>query len=257
MDRIFYSNEEFAKASEMSLKRVDLNSQADYDALTSAQKNDGTKLYFIDVPEHDYLYKWDFTKSLVDEVQGVTATLIQNAQRDSTGLHTFYQGDGCVLADVDLRGKTLEVFVDEMDLETSEVDFIYNANYTNTDSRFYYAFSILEMNTNTRWRAYLHSDSSGSSRNYYPWPNSSYDKNYFSGKVVKIIYGLDGHSFKLYANNELISELNAGYYLNINNRYRNTILALMSMSPYTGTNPRYKRATISKVYIYENEEEEN
>jgi len=53
MDRIFYSNEEFGKPSEMSLKRVDLNSQADYDALTSAQKNDGTKLYYIPTPNNN------------------------------------------------------------------------------------------------------------------------------------------------------------------------------------------------------------
>lgn len=61
MDRIFYSNEEFGKPSEMSLKRVDLNSQSEYDALTSAQKNDGTKLYFIPTPNYNWYYNDDKT----------------------------------------------------------------------------------------------------------------------------------------------------------------------------------------------------
>ena len=34
-----------------------------------------------------YLYKWDFTKSLVDEKQGITAVLNGGATRDENGLH--------------------------------------------------------------------------------------------------------------------------------------------------------------------------
>ena len=68
MDRIFYDNQEFAKASEMSLKKVDLNSQADYDALTSAQKNDGTKLYFIPTPNYNWYYNDDKTLAVREKI---------------------------------------------------------------------------------------------------------------------------------------------------------------------------------------------
>ena len=68
MDRIFYDNQEFAKASEMFLKRVDLNSQADYDALTSSQKNDGTKLYFIPTPNYNWYYNEDKTLAVREKI---------------------------------------------------------------------------------------------------------------------------------------------------------------------------------------------
>lgn len=61
MDRIFYSNDEFAKPSNMSLACINLADQATYDALTEAQKGDGTKIYFIPTPSEKQ-YKWYYNE---------------------------------------------------------------------------------------------------------------------------------------------------------------------------------------------------
>lgn len=61
MDRIFYSNDEFAKPSNKSLSCINLADQAAYDALTEAQKCDGTKIYFIPTPAEKQ-YKWYYNE---------------------------------------------------------------------------------------------------------------------------------------------------------------------------------------------------
>ena len=47
-------------------------------------------------PEPDYLYKWDFTKSLTDEIAGVTVSLLGNATKNENGI--FINDDSSYVA---------------------------------------------------------------------------------------------------------------------------------------------------------------
>lgn len=65
----------------------------DYVILDSVDRNKPVKIkasYFGSQeppePEPDYLYKWDFTKSLTDEIAGVTVSLRGNATKNENGI---------------------------------------------------------------------------------------------------------------------------------------------------------------------------
>lgn len=228
MDRIFYSNEEFAKASEMSLKRVDLNSQADYDALTSAQKNDGTKLYFIDVPEHDYLYKWDFTKSLIDEIVGETAELKASTFVEGTGIVFDGQYDQIVLGSPAAVGRTIEI-----DIRSFNKKFTGNGRLLmhNADSGLVYRKATGQWEVYDRaWKSYTVTNS---------------DPSIFDGKTLKAIF--TNHHLKVYADSLLVYE---GYgWCSGGER------ELTKVGSWDGYS--FYDMIVTGCRIYENEEEEN
>lgn len=85
--------------------------------------------------EHNYLYKWDFTKSLVDEVGGATATLLNGVQRTSNGLEFTEAQQVCDLGYINMAGRTIEVDVASYDDQTGTglthgLNFIVNVEGT-------------------------------------------------------------------------------------------------------------------------------
>ena len=226
MDRIFYDNQEYAKYSDKFLKRFNLADHAAYDALPAATKNDDSKVFFIpDKPEHNYLYKWDFTKSLTDSVQGLMATLGGDA--------TFTSGDGVSITGASgyIRlidgfypvGKTLEIDVGNMSkqgtgnkrflMATSDTGFIYRGATNNW-----------EVYTNHTWKSYV---------------TTSQDPNIFNNSTIKVVD--ENGALKVYKNDTLVFE---------------------GADPWSGylyigaSSNSFYNVTITGVRIYENEEEE-
>ena len=62
-----------------------------------------------------YLYNWDFTQSLTDSVQGITATLGGNATQDSTGLHITAANGYVDLGKILAENQAYEIDIASMD----------------------------------------------------------------------------------------------------------------------------------------------
>lgn len=77
-------------------------------------------------PEPDYLYKWDFTKSLIDEKQGKIATLSGSATQGNDGV--VISGNDGVL---NFLGETV---LDLSSGKTIEIEFTWDANSRGTTS---------------------------------------------------------------------------------------------------------------------------
>lgn len=143
-----------------------------------------------------YLYKWDFTQSLTDEIQGKTATL--------QGSATFTQGTGVVIA------RSLGVLnigdnrngLGFQSGRTYEIDFASMTKRYNEDHRLFCSAAKTGFtwnHSNSRWQVY--DDIKSSWRNY---TTTSNDVNIFNGKTAKIIISADGQTTDIYANDTLI-----------------------------------------------------
>lgn len=209
MDRIFYNNQEYAKYSDKFLKRFNLADQAAYDALPAATKNDDSKVFFI--PE--LLYKWDFTKSMVDEIQNVEANALNSSiSRDSSGVHFNNRSSVLHLCEIDMRGKCVEIDVKEMHANEQPTRFLMNTNYIQTYGQQYVSFGTLINYTDSGWSAYMSNSPTQAYFSIVSWPNLQNNKTIFNGKTVKVKYNLSGTSFKLWIDDIYIGELTGLYY---------------------------------------------
>ena len=250
MDRIFYDNQEYAKYSDKFLKRFNLADQAAYDALPAATKNDDSKVFFIpDIPEHDYIYKWDFTKSLVDEIQGSAVTLGANAVRTSSGVSFTGKGDRIIFdTSVNIFDRTIEI-------DIANCDFKGNTSY---DMNFLiipttltlYASPLSYIKSLNGWGVY-------NSRNDYIYPNTN-DRNYFNNGTIKIIMetpqggSAEKQNIKLYFNNNLVGGFDK-YYLREKISDKNITIGSSNNSTSSNGDQCYDM-TITGVRIYANEE---
>lgn len=211
MDRIFYDNQEYAKYSDKFLKRFNLADQAAYDALPAATKNDDSKVFFI--PE--LLYKWDFTKSMVDEIQNIEAIGLNSGAsafiRDSKGVHFNNRNSNLYLSDIDMRGKSIEIDIKEMHANEQPTRLLMNVPQTYS-GRDYSELGVLKHYDNTGWVAYMSDSPNQVHFNTVVWENLQNDKTVFDGKTIKVHYNLFGTSFKLWVDDTYIEELTGLYY---------------------------------------------
>ena len=124
------------------------------------------------------IYNWDFTQSLVDSKQGVTAVLGGNITQSSNGLTwTGTNGIAKLVNLIDLQGTRFTIEIDATTVKSfSDADnrFI---NFTKTSS-FTPDGGFWWRNGQWRWR-----DSSGT---YYFDTASQITSSYFNGKTLKI-----------------------------------------------------------------------
>lgn len=252
MDRIFYSNEEYAKYSDKFLKRFNLADQAAYDALPAATKNDDSKVFFIpDPPEPNYLYKWDFTKSLIDEVQGSEVTLGANASRSSNGVSFTGRGDRIIFDNsINIFNKTIEIDVASCDFKGSTS---YDMNFLISPTSLTNYASPLSYLKGKGWGVY-------NSRNDYVYPNTN-DRNFINNGTVKIVMkqhqgSTSGYQdIVFYFNNAFIGSFD-NYFLREKLSDKNVTIGSGNESPATNGDQCYDM-TITGCRIYENEEEGN
>lgn len=179
--------------------------------------------------KHNYLYKWDFTKSRIDEIQGVEAT---GGTSQSDGLHLTD-----VNSYIDLKcGDYSKKYVYEIDVHRM------SKNYSgNQHGRFITLGEdqgLIFRYNSSKWEVYL----------YYNWRNSEItseivnDANAFNNKTIKILCNSE-NKMCFYANDVLFYKI-----------------PYMAPVPTTaimiGSNrgQSFYNATISGVRIYKNEE---
>jgi len=162
----------------------------------------------------EYLYKWDFTKSLTDEVQGVTATLVNQASRDSAGVHFLHDLDAMNMSPnpINMNGKTIEIdiasFVFAGNL-AHHVRFIMNAP-SNTDS-VYGTGILIRRYTNFKWNTYLPNSQATGNRWGDPWNIQDSDLN---GHTLKMSCA-DGNKLSMWIDDQLVDTKQGDYtYLN-------------------------------------------
>lgn len=264
MDRIFYDNQEYAKYSDKFLKRFNLADQAAYDALPAATKNDDSKVFFIpDIPEPDYIYKWDFTKSLTDEVSGEVATLSGGLTRDNGGLKFTAAKQIAYLGGINLMGRTIEI-------DISKFEFKGNPNYhvrllMNTSSEYTLtgkgALIYRAASSYGYWSAFS-SQTPGSNNKWSDTPYNITDVNAFNNKKVKLVFNKDiwkttqtqiSTQVDLYVNNEYKGSTSGITFVRSDNS--DILIGGLKGSSSASSGDQCYDMTITGVRIYENEEE--
>lgn len=187
-----------------------------------------------------YLYKWDFTKSLTDEIQSQTAAL-SGATQDSNGLHFSSSDHKAELCPIDMRGKTIEIDISSIDWKggSSHISLITTSSSNDPCGILFYW-------QNNYWTARYWNTSSGSGA----WSRDRYGIN---------TSDMNGHTIKLVCKNDSVK-------LYIDDVAKNTVSIDGDISNpnnhsliigKTGTNAYYKSLydmTITGVRIYANEE---
>lgn len=208
------------------IEKIEL-SQSAYDALPLADKTNPAKLYIIN--EHDYLYKWDFTKSRVDEIRGIEAT---GGNLQSDGLHLTDANSY-----IDLKcGDYNEKYVYEIDVHYM------SKNYSEDQHGRFITLGedqglIFRKNT-SKWEVYL----------YYAWRNSETtselvnDANAFNNKTIKILCD-SKNKICFYANDVLFYKI--PYMIPV---------PTTKIQIGSSRGQSYYNATISGVRIYKNED---
>lgn len=215
--------------------------------------------YYEKAPEpdpHNYLYKWDFTKSLVDEKQGAEATYYgSNAAsitRDSEGIH-INNTNQCVYlcSGVELVGKTVEISISDYSpvITPKGADSI----LCHCDDNRIYTIPYLYFSgaSEHRWIVYGYYDSS-TNTGYSQTISLTLSPTDLDNSVIKFIFG-DDKGVSVYLNDSLIGTADKLYFnansshVSINNLY------LLGKNANSGANNWYNM-TISGVRIYENEE---
>jgi hypothetical protein len=139
-----------------------------------------------------YLYKWDFTKSLVDEIKGVEASL-SDATRDDYGVHISSSSSKCILFDreIDSNGLTLEVEVGDIPNNWGAGTHGRFLMYDNSNGYIYRGNGIIG------WSVYT----GGWKNSSISWPFVDFE-DIFANKTVKFVFHSD--SFDVYLNDALI-----------------------------------------------------
>lgn len=209
--------------------------------------------------ERVLLYNWDFTESLTDTVEGVTAVLGANSgvtplERTSAGVSFTAPTQRIAFPTsiaMDMSGKTLEVDVSNFDFKGSldyHIRFILlNENINGSNA----GWGPIIYKKNTGWAEYGTKSATTANGGWSPNWNDNLGINAFNGKTVKLVFGLDGHTTSLYLNNELVGTLTTIYHSNTRHRR----LLIGGVNANGGTEAEGNQCydmTITGVRIYQN-----
>lgn len=182
-----------------------------------------------------YLYKWDFTQSLIDSIGGVTATIIKNVTHTiGTGL-VFYRSDSAVYLDDGLMeiGRTIEIDISSMSLSTGNTPGVFTTTYNNG----------FRYNDNGGYQYWEVARYNGSARPTY----HASDANIFNGKTLKMTIISDS-LMEVYADDTLVY---SGGRVDIGASMPWGLGAISSKTSAWGNS--YYNMTITGVRIYENQ----
>lgn len=209
--------------------------------------------------KHDYLYKWDFTKSLVDEIEGATAEFRTAegtyAYRDSDGAHIKHnERDLYLLSDFDPTGKTIEVDFGELNFRGDASNTVKIISNWETESYDAFGVGLLQYTpSNGVFKAYAY-DSENAGTGNRGNKNYSYtdDLDVISNSTVKVV--CKRGTIELYIDDDLKGVANGW----VNNATNHHIKAISIGGQYILTSKTIKGnfydITIKAVRIYENEE---
>ena len=242
---------------------------------------DGKTTTFTVSVTHDtsnLLYSWDLRESLVDSIGNVTAIPeVSYAQkeetsrnsgtaptRDSNGVHLNAEAQYIEFPGVYKPGRTYEIDIANLDMQEPDVDLnrrlfmIDNIVATAGSYQIGFVFrrnSATDGSANT-WCIYNDTNSQGWQINLSQ-DNWISNPNYFSGKTLKVVVGLDG-TWHVYANETHLFDSTVFDQTKINNTNR-TGVVIGTFGWYTTPNVLGASApyniTITGFRVYENEPE--
>lgn len=222
-------------------------------------------------PPMNYLYYWDFKKSLVDIINGEEFELFLGATRDSKGINFTGNNQGALWAGTDFRGKTLEIKMGDVDFESTinstDIGFICTPIKTSnfpagSGGR---VTTPLYWQGNTGWGLY------GSSTGYDSTTSIGYSLytetgnlqgktaevfNYFSNKTIKIIFSDNGMKTDLYVDDIFEGTIENRCCLNEFKQLSFGNGAIKGSAYYDigWSEARFYNMTIESLKIYENTE---
>lgn len=159
----------------------------------------------------EYLYKWDFTKSLTDEIQGVTAALVAQASQDSTGVHFLHYLDAMNMSPnpINMNGKTIEIDIASFvfaGYNNAHVRFIMNTPTYNTDAGRGTGMLIRRYTTG-KWSAYLPDQQA----TIFDWAGSwNIQDSDLNGHTLKMSCE-DGNKITMWIDDRLIGTMQSNY----------------------------------------------
>lgn len=196
-----------------------------------------------------FVYYWDFTQSLVDQIQGVTANLRAASGtalpvRTNSGIELTAPSHSVTLTNnVVFAGKTFEFDIAHMEFKGSKSYHIRmimfgSSNYTSTNGPLIWRYN------GVGWASY-NDGWSGS------WSgltgNSDAIINYMDGKTIKLIFDTDGKTLSLYIDDTFIETKTISSFAAM--RY----LYFGGDGTSAGSGDQCYDVTLSGVRIYENE----
>ena len=201
--------------------------------------------------EHDYLYKWDFTKSLVDEIGGVTATLVANASRDSNGVHFLHPMDAMNMSPnpINMNGKTIEMDISNFEFvgdSSKNIQVILNARNNDVGAYVYTGLLLKSSGSGSCWQAHGYTDSGSNDGWGYDYKIVDSD---LDGHTVKIKCE-NGNTLSLWIDDELKFDSKSSGWTYFNSSKCNYLR--IGGSGYS-THQCYNM-TITGIRIYENED---
>lgn len=219
-----------------------------------------TDTFIVSVTHSSLLYKWDFTKSLVDEVNGAEATLLGKVERTSGGLSfdnsisNNKTGASAYLGHINMIGKTIEIDVASMEFSgnsNKHVRLLMNARSDDdTSNNDGFGSVIYRSSTKIGWAAYGYTGETASTK---AWSNNLWNANLginsFSGKTVKVVYGDDGHTTTLYVDDVQMGVITDVYFNSPRSDYLYIGGASNAIQDY---GDQLFNAVISGVRIYPN-----
>lgn len=183
-------------------------------------------------PSHNYLYKWNFKKSLVDEINGRAAVLGNQAERTSNGVELLHASDYLSLETFSVYdGYTFEIDIAKLDFKTTgDKKFILNMSQVSNERE-----NTIRWYSN-RWESYLRGTNGSFSTLQWGTLN---DINAFDNTTIKLVY--KNNSVTLYINDTFIDTHSIG---------------MSRLKEYfrIGWNDDLHDCIISAARVYENEE---
>lgn len=206
--------------------------------------------------EPNYLYKWDFTKSLTDEVQGITAEFMgQNASgitRDAQGVHINNSYQSVYLGEIDLTGCIIDIEVGEMNVtgDTSKTSHIL-LNSSSKENCTNGGTEALYYKPSEGWCSYGYVSNTSYSQNRKPFSNSLSRNDAFNNKNIKLYFSYGSAS--LYVDDVLINK-NDSQWFNVDN-HNCGHLFLFGYNKYNGKwhDSNIYNITVKRVRIYKNQ----
>lgn len=183
-------------------------------------------------PPIEYMYNWDFTKSLVDEITGYTPTL----KAGSNNNPPIRTSEGVIFSEptqfIDfgdkqfpLRGNTIEYDIGSFDFKGDKSKHIrllcFSNGLKNSQYNTYRTSPFIwRANTNIGWTMYGWNSDKGNLTSACSWNDiwgtlsgdSDSVIECINGKTVKIVISDDGYTTSIYIDNNLIGTLNGTYW---------------------------------------------
>ena len=217
----------------------------------------------FDVVVSSIIYNWDFTQSLTDTVAGKVLTPTAGSghtvpQRGSSGLEFTEATQKINIENVSFVGRTVEMDIASFSFAGNSdyhVRLLMNASSGNPDA---VGYGALIFRSGYGWSSYGCKDSNTShtGTSYRIWSSTGWgslyatDKiNAFNGTTVKVVFGSDGHTRKLYVDNELVATMTNIYF-----NHHSTFVTIGGIVSYDQTKgDQCYDMTLTGLRIYANE----